>query len=265
MPKINIYLPGDLAEAVRDSGVPVSAICQSALEQAVRRVTAIRSVALGDLGAEDLAARLPNFTERARTALRLAVREARDQGVPEVGTEHLLSGILAEGGNLALQVLDALEIPPDQVTRELARVAATRSTPAAPGAPGGPDEDAGRRFSGPAAGALELTTTEAIGMRHNYIGCEHLLVGLALEPDGTAGTALRALGADARAVRRAVRAAVAGYAHLRAQGHGQAPAGGAVLAAVREELKPLIRRIERLEARAAPAGPLDGGGARGTD
>lgn len=242
MPKINVYLPDDLAEAVKDSGVPVSAICQRALEQAVRRVTAIRSAVLGDLSAEDLAARLPNFTERARTTLRLAVREARDQGVPEVGTEHLLSGILAEGSNLALQVLGSLEIRPEQVTDELARVPAAASS----------SEEAGRRFSSAAANALELTATEAIGMGHNYIGCEHLLTGLALEPDGAASAALRNLGADARAVRRAVSAAVAGYAHLRAQGQGAGPAGGAVIAAVRKELEPLIRRIERLEEASSP-------------
>src|SRR3954469_21727660 len=103
MPKINVYLPDDLAESVKDSGIPVSAICQRALEQAVRRVNTIRAAALGDLGVEDLAARLPNFTERARTTLRLAVKQAREQGAAEVGTEHLLGGVLAEGGNLGLE------------------------------------------------------------------------------------------------------------------------------------------------------------------
>jgi ATP-dependent Clp protease ATP-binding subunit ClpC len=236
MPKINVYLPDDLAESVKDSGVPVSAICQRALEQAVRRVNAIRAATLGDLGVEDLAARLPNFTERARTTLRLAVKQAREQGAAEVGTEHLLGGLLAEGGNLGLQVLQVLEIQPSQLTRELERVA-----------PASPSEETARRFSGPAANALELTATEAIGMQHNYIGCEHLLVALALEPDGAAGRALRALGADARAVRRTVSAAVAGYAHLRAQ---SAPAnrGEMLAAAVHKEIEPLVRRIERLEA-----------------
>ena len=240
MPKINVYLPDDLAEAVKDSGVPVSAICQRALDEAVRRVNAIRSAVLGELGDEDLAARLPNFTDRARAALRLAVRQAREQGAPEVGTEHLLAGLLAEGGNLALQVLGVLEIQPDQVTRELAR--ATGSPPAA-----GDAGKAGRRFSAPAAGALELTATEAIGMQHNYIGCEHLLIALVLEPDGTAGGVLRSLGADARAVRRTVGAAVAGYAHLRAQ-RAAADPQAALAAAVRKEIEPLVRRVEALES-----------------
>lgn len=237
MPKINVYLPDDLAEAVKDSGIPVSAVCQRALDQAVRRVNAIRAAVLGDLTAEDLATSLPNFTERARATLRLAVAQARDQGVAEVGTEHLLGGLLAEGGNLALQVLSALEIEPERLTRELARV-----TPAAERT-----DEPGRRFSEPAANALELTATEAIGMQHNYIGCEHLLAGLALEPDGAAGTALRTLGADARAVRRTVSAAVAGYAHLRAK--SQTAPEAMLSAAVLKEIEPLVRRIERLEER----------------
>lgn len=238
MPKINVYLPDELAEAVKDSGVPVSAICQRALDQAVRRVNSIRSAVLSDTGPEDLATRLPNFTERARTTLRLAVRQAREQGAPEVGTEHLLGGLLDEGGNLGLQVLQVLEIHPDRLTHELARVS-----------PAVAAEEAGRRFSGPAANALELTATEAIGMQHNYIGCEHLLVALALEPDGTAGKVLRSLGADARAVRRTVSAAVAGYAHLRTQKPAVDPQA-ALAAAVRKEIEPLIRRIERLESAA---------------
>jgi len=58
-------------------------------------------------------------------------------------------------------------------------------------------------------------------MGHNYIGCEHLLLGLIAEPDGTAGQVLRALGAEHRLTRRAVTAALAGYVHLRAQTQGE--------------------------------------------
>jgi ATP-dependent Clp protease ATP-binding subunit ClpA len=250
MPKINVYLPDDLAEAVKDSGVPVSAICQRALEQAVRRVTAIRSAVLGELSAEELATRLPNFTERARTALRLAARRAREQGAPEVGTEHLLAGVVNEGGNLALHVLRVLEIEPDRLIHELERV---------PGAAERAGGEGGLRFSGQAANALELTATEAVGMQHNYIGCEHLLLGLALEPDGAASTALRTLGADARTVRSAVTAAVAGVAHLKASQAAPAAAGAnlqeKLSAAMRKELQPLLERIERLEEQAAADRP----------
>lgn len=91
---------------------------------------------------------------------------------------------------------------------------------------------------------------EATALGHNYIGCEHLLIGLAAEPDGIAGRALRAAGADAKSVRRAVVSALAGYSHLRAQATPAAQTG-TLLAAVRQELRPLVERIERLESRLA--------------
>ncbi|MFC4586411.1 Clp protease N-terminal domain-containing protein [Sphaerisporangium corydalis] len=243
MPKINVYLPDDLAEAVKESGVPVSAICQRALEQAVRRVTAIRETTLGDLDVDDPTQRLAAFTGRARVVLRLAIDQARAGGAPSVGTEHLLGGMLAEGGNLALQVLRAMEIDPERVGRDLAGVTA---------------ENAGegvtaRHFSGSAANALELTVTEATALGHNYVGCEHLLLGLVTEPDGTAGQVLRALGAEPRLTRRAVNAALVGYVHLRAQGQtgatAAADAAKALAAAVRQELQPVTQRLERLEER----------------
>jgi Clp amino terminal domain, pathogenicity island component len=234
MPKINVYLPDDLADAVRDTGVPVSAICQRALEQAVRRMTMIRSAVLGDVDTESPAGRLPHVTPRAVEALRLAVADARAAGTPNVGTGPLLRGIIAEGGNLALQILAALEIDPAAVAVGAA------------GEPGG--DGGGLRFSTSAGNALELSVSEAIAMGHNYVGCEHLLIGLAAEPDGNAGKALRAAGADLKTVRRAVATAIAGYAHLRAA-TASPPGATGILTAVRAQLQPLIERIERLEER----------------
>lgn len=257
MPKINVYLPDELAEAVKAAGVPVSAICQRALEQAVRRVTAIRETALGDLEANDLTARLTHFTTRTRAALDLGMEQARAEEAAALGTEHLLGGMLAEGSNLALHVLRALEIEPDQVRRGLAGRTSAEAGESEAGQGG---QDTTLRFSGPAANALELAVSEATALGHNYVGCEHLLLGLVTEPDGTAGQVLRALGAEPRLTRRAVAAALAGYVHLRAQG-GQsrseqdaptAPAGAAeaLAEAVRRELGPLLGRIERLEQQA---------------
>ncbi|MBB2911816.1 ATP-dependent Clp protease ATP-binding subunit ClpC [Streptosporangium becharense] len=253
MPKINVYLPDELAEAVRKAGVPVSAVCQRALEQAVRRVTAIRETALGSADADLLTARLTHFTPRTREVVKLAVEQARNEGVTEVGTEHLLGGMLTEGGNLALQVLGALEIEPAEIRRRLDRPAA--DSPAASGACG-----AELTFGATAAAALELTVTEATALGHNYVGCEHLLLGLIAEPDGAAGHILRGLGAEQRLTRRAVVAALAGYVHLRAQTQAApAPAAppvappaavaNALSEAVRQELRPILRRLERLEER----------------
>ncbi|MEU4240438.1 Clp protease N-terminal domain-containing protein [Actinoplanes sp. NPDC026619] len=229
MPKINVYLPDDLADAVRDSGVPVSAICQRALEQAIRRVQAIREVSLTDLDPASFSDRLPSFTGRSVMALGLAVERAKSAGATVVTTGDLLAGVLTEGGNLALQILAAMDVAPASLTAP--------STPE----PGAAAE--GLRFSTPAAVALELAVGEAVGFGHNYVGCEHLLVALAGEPDGSAGELLRARGADARSTRRTVTAALAGYAHLNST-QGTPPAS------LMTVLAPLIERIERLEARA---------------
>jgi ATP-dependent Clp protease ATP-binding subunit ClpC len=233
MPKINVYLPDDLADAVRDTGVPVSAICQRALEQAVHRMTRIRQAVLGSVDADTLSDKLPHVTPRAVGALRLAADAARTAGAANVGTGDLLRGMIAEGGNLALQILAALHIDPGTLAVEAAAE------------PGGAGD--GLHFSTPAGNALELAVGEAIALGHNYIGCEHLLVGLAAEPDGVAARALRAAGADVKTLRRAVATATAGYAHLRAA--APAPSTAGILTAVRAELRPLVERIERLEAR----------------
>ncbi|GIH90585.1 Clp protease N-terminal domain-containing protein [Planobispora siamensis] len=273
MPKINVYLPDDLAEAVKEAGVPVSAVCQRALEQAVRRVTAIRRAALSDLDADEPTGALAHFTARTRAVLKLAAERARAEGAPEVGTGHLLGGMLAEGSNLALHVLRAVEIDPAEIGRELARRASEprgeapgkegSAEGAAPAGQTGAGAAGPQRFSGAAVNALELTVTEATSMGHNYIGCEHLLLGLVAEPEGTAGQVLRALGAEPRHARRAVAAALAGYVHLRAQTQQAAPSQqataqadpAAMLAAVvRRELQPLTLRIERLEERVGVAG-----------
>ncbi|MEV0402451.1 Clp protease N-terminal domain-containing protein [Actinoallomurus sp. NPDC050550] len=244
MPKINVYLPDDLAEAVKDAGVPVSAVCQRALEQAVRRVTAIRQTALSELSADDLDERLPAFTARTRAVIKLAVDRARAGDSANVGTGHLLAGMVAEGGNLALHVLRALDIDPAQIQRDLERQTGTEE--------GGAEDDSSVHFSTAAAGALELAVTEATALGHNYVGCEHLLLGLVTEPDGTAGQVLLAHGAEPRLTRRAVTAALAGYVHLRAQTSAADPVQ--VLAtAVQQQLQPLVARIERLEERLGPA------------
>ncbi|MBX6386030.1 MAG: ATP-dependent Clp protease ATP-binding subunit [Microbispora sp.] len=291
MPKINVYLPDDLAEAVKEAALPVSAICQRALEQAVRRVAAIRESLLGDFEIDD--PRLSHFTPRTRTVFRLALERARDENASGIGTEHLLAAMLAEGRNLALHVLRAIEIEPSLLERDLA--SRRPSAPAGPSvsaetvsadpsasaeaAPAGAADparsgDGGARSGGPsrfdtaAANALELAVTEAHALGHNYIGCEHLLLGLVAEPDGVAGQVLRARGAEPRLTRRAVVAALAGYVHLRAQGQDASQATAqtvspaaaqAVAAVVRQEIAPLLRRIERLEQHAGVAASAEDG------
>jgi ATP-dependent Clp protease ATP-binding subunit ClpC len=183
-----------------------------------------------------------------------------------VGTEHLLAGLLAEGTNLALVMLNSMEIEPDVLRSALAAAGVTFPTPetpdrAGPGAGAGPgragQDRSALRFSGPAANALELAVTEAVGLGHNYIGCEHLLLGLASETEGTGGAILRDLGAEPRAVRRAMIAALAGYTAIAAskQARAQPPEVLTMLReAVRRELQPLAERLDRLEERIGPEG-----------
>ena len=261
MPKINVYLPDDLADAVKDTGVPVSTICQRALEDAVRHVTTVRQAAVLDLDADDPFGGQARITDRTRTALRLALEASRADGSAGVGTRHLLRGILDEGTNLALLVLQSLEVQPETLSEALAREPAG-------GEGGEAGNEGGRRFTPTAATALEQATVEALSLAHNYIGCEHLLLGLVGEPDGAGGRVLRAAGADPRASRRAVVAALSGYVHLRAQqptppvGVSPVPApatsgtaGGTnvtdVAASVRTELAPVTRRLDQLEERLA--------------
>lgn len=273
MPKINIYVPDELAEAVKEAGIPVSAVCQRALETAVKRVTAIREAVRSPSGdVHERSGRIARFTERASTALKLAVEEARAESAPEVGTEHLLSGLLAEGTNLGLHVLRALDIEPEQVRRELDRYKSTSPPPqpSSPSTTSTPDASSDAPSGTPlalddeiqignqAAAALELAVTEAVGFGHNYVGGEHLLLGLIAEPDGIAGRVLRGLGADLRLTRRAVSAALAGYVHLRANQQQQAtnPAAPTLTdpmaklsALIEQQLKPVVQRIESLESR----------------
>jgi ATP-dependent Clp protease ATP-binding subunit ClpA len=265
MPKINIYVSDELAEAIKESGVPVSAVCQRALETAVRRVTAIREATLTPAtGLDNQSNRLTHFTDRARNVVKLAVREARDRSAAEVGTEHLLAGILAEGGNLALSVLSAIDIEPDQVRRELDRRFPPVPTPVAdstpipdsdsdPTATPAPTPEVGLKIGSQAASALELAVTEATSFGHNYVGCEHLLLGLIAEPDGAGGSILRSLGADLRLTRRAVSAALAGYIHLRAQKDQPATAPvvtdplAKLSALIEQQIQPVVQRVERIE------------------
>jgi ATP-dependent Clp protease ATP-binding subunit ClpA len=243
MPKVNVYLPDELADNVREMGLPLSAICQRALEQSVKRVGAVRAATVGDVSGPDPTAGLTLFTQRAKDVIRLAVRRAHERGAAEIGSRDLLHGMLTEGGNLALHVLRSIEVEPAQVLRELERVE-TADT-------GGPAV----RMSRTAAHALELTVVEAIVLGHNYVGCEHLLLGLVAEPEGTAGEVLRGLGVDTKATRQAVAAALAGYVHLQAnQAAGTASTAVAVNTAVTQALEPVLARLDRLEERAGLSG-----------
>jgi ATP-dependent Clp protease ATP-binding subunit ClpA len=239
MPKINVYLPDDLAEAVKDAGVPVSAVCQRALEQAVRRVTAIREITAGPAQGNTLPdPPVVSFTKRAMSALESAQASARE-GPAEFGTGHLLRALLAHGG-MAVAVLKALEITPHQIRATLDKRA-----------PSGTEPGAEPVMSSQLAVAIELAANESSGLGNGYVGSEHLLLGLIGEPDGVAGSVLRSLGADLRVTRRTVAAALAGWgAHEQRAAENSVAAAQAddqLSAAIRAELEPVLARLDRLE------------------
>lgn len=229
MPKINVYLPDDLADSVKEIGLPVSAICQRALEQSVKRVSAIRAV--GDLGeADDPTVGLKSFTDRARDVVNRAIAAARERGSDEVGTRDLLLGMLTEGQNLGLRVLQSLDVEPAQVLNEVRQLLST------------PQHGRASRMGVTAANALELAVLEALALGHNYVGCEHLLLGLLAEPDGSGGEVLRGLGVDVKHVRQMVAAVLAGYVHHRTNKGPEE-----ITLAVSKALEPVLQRLDRLE------------------
>jgi ATP-dependent Clp protease ATP-binding subunit ClpC len=233
MPKINVYLPDELAEAVRNAQLPVSAVCQAALEQAVRDVASARAVDAtpqNDRPAPRLFAR---FTPRARRAMELAAARARAASDDHVGTEHVLLGLVDEGSNLAISVLETLDIEVEDLRVEL-----VASLPPAGTAPEGHIP-----FSPLAKRALETVTKEALTLGHNYIGCEHLLLGLLATEEGLASQVLRRMGLELRTTRRTVVAALTGVVSGRTQP-----------TAARSDnpvLEQILRRLDAIEQRLA--------------
>jgi ATP-dependent Clp protease ATP-binding subunit ClpC len=232
MPKINVYLPDDLAAAVKDAKLPVSAICQSALEQAMRTMTAVRAEAPLDEGGRP--GMLQRFTPRARAAVAQARSIANEHGHGYVGTEHVLLGMLDEGGNLALKVLESLDI-------ELADLRAELEGSMGPAGKKVKDHP---RFTPLAKSALAHAASEAMRFGHNYIGCEHLLLGVVAEEEGLAAQVLQRMGVELRTTRRAVTTALSGFVHAK---ESLAAAG----VTPTPELVDVVKRLEAIEKKLA--------------
>jgi ATP-dependent Clp protease ATP-binding subunit ClpC len=135
------------------------------------------------------------FTERARQVVVLAQDEARQLKHNYIGTEHLLLGLLREEEGLGARVLESLGVTLEVVRDQVARIIGM----------GDDDRTTGQIPVTPRANkVLELSLREARTMNHNYIGTEHILLGLARENDGVAMRILLDLGADAERIRNAV-------------------------------------------------------------
>ena len=134
------------------------------------------------------------FTERARQVVVLAQDEARALKHNYIGTEHILLGLLREEEGLAARVLGSLDITVEQVRAQVARIVGQ-----------GDEVTSGQiPFSPRAKKVLELALREALSLRHDYIGTEHILLGLVRENEGVAARILLDLGADAETIRNEI-------------------------------------------------------------
>ncbi len=134
------------------------------------------------------------FTERARRVIILAQDEAKRLNHSAVGTEHILLGIVREGEGVASKVLESLHISPERIRAEIESAIGRGDRT--------PFEEVA--FTPRAKKVLELALDEARRLGHNYIGTEHLLLGLIREGEGVAARVLEAMGADLERVRAQV-------------------------------------------------------------
>jgi hypothetical protein len=134
------------------------------------------------------------FTDRARRVVVLAQEESRLLNHNYIGTEHVLLGLISEGDGVAAQVLEGMEISLPAVRAEVQAIIGEGSR-----APSGHIP-----FTPRAKKVLELSLREALQLGHNYIGTEHILLGLLREGEGVGAEVLIKLGAGLSAVRQEV-------------------------------------------------------------
>jgi hypothetical protein len=141
------------------------------------------------------------FTDRARRVLVLAQEEARLLNHNFIGTEHILLGLIHEGEGVAAKALESLGVNLEVVRSQVEETVG----PAGSSTTGSPP------FTPRAKKVLELSLREALQLGHNYIGTEHLLLGLVREGEGVAVQVLVSLGADLSRVRQHVIQLLSGY------------------------------------------------------
>jgi ATP-dependent Clp protease ATP-binding subunit ClpC len=142
------------------------------------------------------------FTDRARRVVVLAQEEARMLNHNYIGTEHILLGLIHEGEGVAAKALESLGISLEGVREQVEEIIGQGQTAPAGHIP----------FTPRAKKVLELSLREALQLGHNYIGTEHILLGLIREGEGVAAQVLQKLGADLNRVRTQVIQLLSGYA-----------------------------------------------------
>src|SRR5690349_5320156 len=153
------------------------------------------------------------FTDRARRVVVLAQEEARMLNHNYIGTEHILLGLIHEGEGVAAKALESLGISLEAVRAQVQEIIGQ----------GGSSPSGHIPFTPRAKKVLELSLREALQLGHNYIGTEHILLGLIREGEGVAAQVLVKLGADLSRVRQQVIQLLSGYAGAK---EGAAPGAG---------------------------------------
>jgi ATP-dependent Clp protease ATP-binding subunit ClpC len=141
------------------------------------------------------------FTERARQVVVLAQDEARALKHNYIGTEHILLGLLREEEGLAARVLESLDVTVEEVRAQVARIIGPGDEPIVSGQ---------IPFTPRAKKVLELSLREALSLKHNYIGTEHILLGLVRENEGVAARILLDFDADAEKIRNEIMRVLSG-------------------------------------------------------
>ena len=141
------------------------------------------------------------FTDRARRVVVLAQEEARLLNHNYIGTEHILLGLIHEGEGVAAKALESLGISLEAVRNQVQEIIGQ----------GGSSPSGHIPFTPRAKKVLELSLREALQLGHNYIGTEHILLGLIREGEGVAAQVLVKLGADLSRVRQQVIKLLSGY------------------------------------------------------
>jgi len=180
------------------------------------------------------------FTERARQVVVLAQEEARTLKHNYIGTEHILLGLLREEEGLAARVLESLDITVERVRSQVVRIVGS-----------GEEVTSGQiPFTPRAKKVLELALREALSLGHNYIGTEHILLGLVRENEGVAARILLDFDADSDKIRNEVIRMLSGPGGRR-QGGGGGGAGEG------KKSSKLLDQFGRNLTRLAEEGKLD--------
>jgi ATP-dependent Clp protease ATP-binding subunit ClpC len=190
------------------------------------------------------------FTERARQVVVLAQEEARTLKHNYIGTEHILLGLLREEEGLAARVLESLDITVERVRAQVVRIVGS-----------GEEVTSGQiPFTPRAKKVLELALREALSLGHNYIGTEHILLGLVRENEGVAARILLDFDADSEKIRNEVIRMLSGPGGRRGSGSsGQGSGSGGSGAAQGEGKKSskLLDQFGRNLTKLASEGKLD--------